>query len=43
MEIVKNSVTSVLTALIETAPKLDGNTRSVPFWGEFDYPEDEDN
>jgi len=39
MNILKN----ILATLINASPKLDTTTRSMPFWGEFDYPEDEDN
>ena len=39
MNILKN----ILATLIEAAHKLDTTTRSFPFWGETDYPEDEDN
>jgi len=40
---VKNGIANVFAALIKAAPKLDTTTRSVPMWGEVDYPEDEDN
>ena len=42
MDIVKNSITSIFAALIETAPKLDATTRSRPLHGETDYPEEAD-
>jgi len=41
MNAIKNSITNVLATLIETAPKLDSTTRSFPWFGETEYPEDE--
>ena len=38
-----STVKNILATLIEAAPKLDTTTRSMPWWGEVDYPEDEDN
>jgi len=40
MEAIKNGITNVFTALVETAPKLEGNTRCFGFFGEPDYPEE---
>ena len=40
MEIAKNGITNVFATLVAAAPKLDGNTRCVGFWGEPNYPEE---
>ena len=42
MEILKNGVINIFDILIETAPKLDATTRSRPWLGETDYPEESD-
>jgi len=42
VEIVKNGTVKLFEWMIEAAPTLDMTTRSRNFWGEPDYPEEED-
>jgi len=41
MKKVKDVVLNLFDALIKTAPKMDISTRCQSWWGEPDYPEEE--